>query len=101
MAGRRNLEPFFDAWGDVCIRKDITDEDDDDWDPAEPGPDIGTSSNPICRFRDQEGGNLLGITATLTREGAVNGAIIHGDPARRRRAGRQLDAAVLHRRPGR
>lgn len=59
----------------MCIRKDVTDEDDDSWDPAEPGPDIGTVSNPTCRFKDQEGGNLLGYTATLTREGAINGVI--------------------------
>jgi hypothetical protein len=76
LAGRRNLEPFFDAWGDVCIRKDITDEDDTFWDPSEPGGDIGDVANPVCKFRDGEAGNLLGITSTLTREGAVNGAII-------------------------
>jgi len=75
LAGRRNLETFFDAWGDVCIRKEITDDSDDNWDPAEPGPDIGYVANPVCKFRDGEGGNLLGITATLTREGSVNGAI--------------------------
>lgn len=75
VAGRHNLEPFFDCWGDVCIRKDITDEDDNAWDPGEPGNDIGTVANPVCRFRDQEGGNLLGMTATLTREGAINGVI--------------------------
>lgn len=75
LASRHNLEPFFDAWGDVCIRKDITDEDDDAWDPSEPGPDIGFVANPTCKFRDQEGGNLLGITSTLTREGSVNAAI--------------------------
>lgn len=75
LAGRHNMEVFVDAWGDVCIRKEITDDDDDNWDPAQPGPDIGHVGNPVCKFRDQQGGNLLGITSTLTREGSVNGVI--------------------------
>lgn len=72
LAGKHDQEVFFDGLGNLIIRRDLTDEDDDDWNPSEPGPDIGTVTSPVCIFRDGTGGNLLALTSTLAREGAVN-----------------------------
>lgn len=77
LAGKYSQEAFFDWRGDLIIRKDITDEDDDAWDPSEPGPDIGTVGNPPVQIRDGQGGNLVGITSTLTREGGVNIVVVN------------------------
>jgi hypothetical protein len=88
LAGKHDQDCFFDGLGAFCVRKEISDEDDDDWDPSEPGPDIGKVSDPIAKFKDGEGGNLIGVSATISREGAVNAVAIN------------VSATVNHRKKG-
>lgn len=76
-AGHQPQEAFFDGLGDLIIRRDITDEDDATWNPSEPGPDIGTVQDPVAVLRDGIGGNVVGTTASLTRDGAVNATQIN------------------------
>ena len=83
VAGRWGYEVFFDWAGDVVIRRDLTDEDDASWDPSEAGPDIGDVARPVARFRDEEGGNLIGTTTSLSREGSVNGVAVNLDALRK------------------
>lgn len=71
LAAKFGREIFFDANGNLVIRPDLTDDDDDSIPGV--GPDIGTVSNPVATIRDRQGGNLLGMTASVTREGACNG----------------------------
>lgn len=75
LAGVKGHETFFDSLGKLVIRNDVTDDND----VAIPGtgPDIGTNANPIATIRDGEGGNLVAMTATLTREGGCNGVVIN------------------------
>jgi hypothetical protein len=75
IAQRRSQEVFFNADGNLVIRHDVTD-DDDDTVPAN-GPDIGTVSNPVAVITDGDQGNLIGLTATLSREGGCNGVQIN------------------------
>jgi hypothetical protein len=77
LASKRGHETFFDWHGDLIIRRDITDDDDDDWSPQAVGPDIGTVSSPIAVLREGDGGNLLGLTASLTRETGANAVQIN------------------------
>jgi len=73
----RGFECFFNHNGNLVIRHDVTNDDDDvDTIPGE-GPDIGTVTNPVAVIRDGPGGNLVGITVGLTREGACNGVFIN------------------------
>jgi len=71
----RGFECFFASTGDLVIRKDVTD-DDNDTVPGT-GPDIGTVSNPIAIIRDGERGNLVALTSAVTREGGCNGVFIN------------------------
>lgn len=75
LADRRGFDVFFDWNGDLVIRKDITDNDDDTL-PAQ-GPDIGTHSSPVATIRDGIGGTMVGLAATVTRDGAVNGVAVN------------------------
>lgn len=70
----RGFETFFQHDGDLVIRKDITNDDDNSI-PAV-GPDIGSVSDPIAIIRDGEGGNLVALTSSVTREGGCSGAFI-------------------------
>lgn len=70
LAEKHGFETFFDAAGDLIIRNVIRGEDDDILPGT--GPDIGTVSNPIAVIHDGEGGTLVGMTATVTREGGCN-----------------------------
>jgi hypothetical protein len=71
LAAKFGREVFFDSQGNLIIRHDLTDDQDESI-PGE-GPDIGTVSNPVAIIKDDRGGNLVGMTATVTREGACNG----------------------------
>jgi hypothetical protein len=75
LAGIKGFEAFFDANANLVIRPDVTD-DNDDVNPGV-GPDIGTATNPVAVIRDGEGGNLVAMTATVTREGACNGVVVN------------------------
>lgn len=83
VAGKWGHEVFFDWAGDVVIRRDLTDDDDDTWDPSEAGPDIGDVARPVAVFADNEGGNLIGTTVSLSREGSVNGVAVNLDALRK------------------
>jgi hypothetical protein len=73
----RGFECFFNHNGNLVIRQDITNNTDDvETIPGE-GPDIGTVSNPVAVIKDGPGGNLVGLTLGLTREGAINGVQIN------------------------
>lgn len=84
LAGKWGYELFFDWHGDAIIRRDLTDEDDPMWDPSEAGPDIGDVARPVAVFADGEGGNLIGTTESLSREGAVNGVAVNLDALRKK-----------------
>jgi hypothetical protein len=75
MASRRGHEAFFNANGDLVLRYDVTDDNDESIPGV--GPDIGTVSSPIATIKDGQGGNLVGLTATVSREGATNGVRIN------------------------
>jgi hypothetical protein len=75
--GKHGQECFFDALGNLIIRKDLTDEEDATWDSSEPGPDIGTVTDPVAIFKDGTRGNIVGTTSSITREGAVNGVQVN------------------------
>ena len=92
IAQTRGHECFFDWNGDVVIRDDVTDDNDESIPGV--GPDIGTVSNPIVTITDGVGGNLLGLTASVSREGACNGVRInlHSTVPRKVRKKRNRDA---------
>jgi hypothetical protein len=75
LAAARGFETFFDRNGNLVIRDDVT-NDDNDTIPGV-GPDIGTVSNPVATIRDGERGNLVGLTQSVTREGGCNGVFIN------------------------
>lgn len=77
LAGKWGHEVFFDAIGNLVIRRDLTDEDDANWNPSEAGPDIGDVARPVAQFIDGERGNLIATTVTFSREAAVNGVAIN------------------------
>jgi len=66
----KGFECFFDAAGNLVIRKDLTDDNDEAL--PENGPDIGTVTSPVAVIADGPTGNLVALTATVTRQGAVN-----------------------------
>ena len=70
IADRKAFETFFDYDGTVVVRNMITDSYDDVIMGV--GPDIGTVTNPVATIRDGEGGTLVGVTATVSREGGCN-----------------------------
>jgi hypothetical protein len=77
IAAGRGYEAFFDWNGNLVVRKDITNDDDDvETIPGE-GPDVGTVSNPAAVIKDGPGGNLVALTTAVTREGAINGVVIN------------------------
>jgi hypothetical protein len=75
LAGKHAHEAYFDWNADLIIRHDLSDEDDASYSPAGVGPDIGTVTNPVAVIRDGQGGNLLGVTASITREGSANAVV--------------------------
>lgn len=87
LAGKWGYELFFDWAGDAIIRRDLTDADDAAWDPSEAGPDIGDVARPVAAFEDQEGGNLVATTVSLSREGSVNAVAVNLDALRKAQGG--------------
>lgn len=75
IAQARGFEVFFDALGDLVIREDIT-NDDNDTIPGV-GPDVGTMEHPMAVINDGPGGNLVALTVGVTREGGANAAFIN------------------------
>lgn len=73
----RGFECFFNHNGNLVIRHDVTNADNETGTIPGEGPDIGTVSNPVAVIRDGIGGNLVALTVGLTREGAVNGVFIN------------------------
>ena len=71
LASKFGREVLFDAQGNLVIRHDITD-DQNDTIPGT-GPDIGTVANPIAIIKDGQHGNMVGMTASVSRKGACNG----------------------------
>lgn len=71
----RGFEVFFDHNGDLVVRDDVT-NDNNETIPAV-GPDIGTATNPVAVIRDGVGGNLVALTVSVTREGGTNGVFIN------------------------
>lgn len=82
-------ESFFDSAGNLVIRADVTD-DNDDVIPGV-GPDIGTATSPVATIAEGEGGNLVALTATVTREGGCNGVVVNihetADPKNKKQRG--------------
>ena len=89
LAGKKGFEAFFDWNGDLVLRHDVTDDDDDEWDPASVGPDIGDVNHPIAVVQDGNKGSLVGMTATTTREGGANAVSINVTGQVTRRAKKQ------------
>jgi hypothetical protein len=75
LAESKGFDLFFDWAGDLILRPNLGDGQDDI--VPENGPDVGTKSNPIMTIRDEEGGTLIGMTATVSRDGACNGVFIN------------------------
>lgn len=75
IAQARGFETFFDYNGDLVIRDDVTDDQNETIPGV--GPDIGTVSNPVAVIRDGPGGNLVALTVSVTREGACNGVFVN------------------------
>jgi hypothetical protein len=75
LAESKGFDVFFDWSGDLVLRPNLGDGNDDII--PETGPDVGTKGNPIMTIRDGIGGSLVGMTATVTRDGACNGVIIN------------------------
>ena len=75
LAESKGFDLFFDWAGDLVLRLNLGDGN-DDMIPGT-GPDVGTKGNPIMVIRDGIGGSLIGMTATVTRDGASNGVIIN------------------------
>jgi hypothetical protein len=92
LAARRGHECFFNANGGLVIRRDVTDDDNESI-PAN-GPDIGTVSNPVAVVKDGPRGNLLGVTATLSRQGAANAVRINLHSTVPRRVRKASDRAA-------
>ena len=74
IAQARGFETFFDWNGNLVIRHDLTNDDADSIPGV--GPDIGSMSSPVAVIADGPGGNLVGLTSSVTREGACNGVFI-------------------------
>lgn len=77
LTNRHGHEAFFDWNSDLIVRRDITDDDDDDWDPQAVGPDIGSVTYPVVSLKEGNNGNLIGLTASLTRETGANGVQVN------------------------
>lgn len=75
IAQARGFETFFDANGDLVIRDDVTDDQNETIPGV--GPDIGTVSNPVAVIHDGAKGNLVALNVSVTREGACNGVFIN------------------------
>ena len=75
LAEAKGFDLFFDWAGDLVLRKNLGDGNDDVI--PENGPDVGTKGDPIATIRDGTGGTLIGMTATITRDGAHNGVFIN------------------------
>jgi hypothetical protein len=78
----KGFEVFFDWCGDLILRPQLGtgyNSADSEFDDVihDVGPDIGTIQDPVMTIRDKEGGTLIGMTATVTRDGACNGVIIN------------------------
>lgn len=69
------FDVFFDWAGDLVLRPNLGDGNDDIIPDA--GPDVGTKADPIMTIETGVGGTLIGMTATVTREGAANGVFIN------------------------
>jgi hypothetical protein len=98
LADRRALEVLFNANGDLVIRREITDEDTETGSfPAEDGgPDIGTKTSPTAVLADGEGGSLIALTATVTREGGINRVVVRrtGTVTRQKKGKKKGNEAV-------
>jgi hypothetical protein len=70
LAARKGAECFFNWNGDLVIRRALSDADDITG-PSN-GPDIGTNTNPVLRISDGPAGNMVAMTATVTRDGGCN-----------------------------
>jgi hypothetical protein len=75
VAEENACDTFWDWNGDLVIRPNLGDGNDDII--PESGPDVGTKDGPIATIRDEEGGALIGMTATVTRDGACNGVFVN------------------------
>jgi hypothetical protein len=75
LAEAKGYDVFFDWAGDLVLRPNLGDGNDDIIPDA--GPDVGTKSDPIMTIQSGVGGTLVGMTATVTREGAANGVFIN------------------------
>jgi hypothetical protein len=75
IADKKGFDVLFDWNGDLIIRRDITDNDDETL-PAN-GPDIGTASSPVATIRDGHGGTMIGLAAVVTRDGGINGVAVN------------------------
>lgn len=82
LAESKGFDLFFDWAGDLVLRPQLGtgyNSADSEFDDVihDIGPDIGTITNPVATIRDGVGGTMIGMTATVTRDGACNGVIIN------------------------
>lgn len=90
IADKKGVETFFDWNGDLVIRDSITSANDTS--PPSVGPDIGTIADPVAILHDGVGGNLIGTTSTLSRDGGCNLVQINLHPAKRKKSDPDNDA---------
>lgn len=75
LAEAKAYDVFFDWGGDLVLRPNLGDGNDDII--PDTGPDVGTKANPIMTIESGVGGTLVGMTATVTRDGGANGVFIN------------------------
>jgi hypothetical protein len=77
ICGDRGFQCYFNHNGNLVINRPVSNNSDDvETIPGE-GPDIGTVANPAGIIKDGPGGNLVGLSVGLTREGAINGVFVN------------------------
>jgi hypothetical protein len=90
LTAAKGFETFFDSTGKLIIRHDVTDDDNDSLKGV--GPDIGTTTSPVITINDGDNGNLVGMTASVTREGGCNAVAINISGQVTRKAKKQTKA---------
>lgn len=71
LCDKKGFTPFFDSFGRLVIQASLTDADGFSG-AGGVGPDIGTVADPVAVIAEGPGGNLVALTATVSREAGSN-----------------------------